>query len=89
MPETNEDMRQGWTAGASGWVANERIVDHAFAPITDALLAAADLGPPLRVLDVGCGSGTLLSAVAEAGATPVGVDISTTMAEAARQRVPA
>lgn len=88
MADTNEDMRQGWAEGASGWVANERIVDHAFAPVTEALLSAADLGSTQRVLDVGCGSGTLLAAAVERGADAVGVDISPGMADAARSRVP-
>jgi ribosomal protein L11 methyltransferase len=41
------------------------------------LLAAGELGPPVRVLDVGCGSGVLLLAAAAAGlGLGVGVDLS-------------
>lgn len=39
------------------------------------------------MLDVGCGSGTLLAAAVERGLRATGVDISATMAEAARLRV--
>jgi SAM-dependent methyltransferase len=85
----NDAMREGWTAGGVGWVEHEAVFDAVFAPVTEAILAAAGVEAGQRVLDVGCGSGTLLAAVAEAGATPVGVDISTTMAKAAQQRVPA
>lgn len=85
----NESMRNTWATGAEGWVRHERIFDASFAPFTAALLAAADLGPVRRVLDVGCGSGTLLEAAVAAGAQAVGVDISEAMVDAARRRVPA
>nr|WP_281497181.1 class I SAM-dependent methyltransferase [Ornithinimicrobium sp. F0845] len=42
-----------------------------------------------RVLDVGCGAGTLLEEGVRAGVEMVGVDVSTAMVEAARERVPA
>jgi SAM-dependent methyltransferase len=84
----NEAMRANWGGGAAGWVANEKIFDAVFAPVTAGVLAAAGPAPGHRVLDVGCGSGTLLAASAAAGAEVVGVDISEGMAEAARRRVP-
>lgn len=84
----NEAMRDNWAAGAEGWVRNERIFDAVFAPFTAAVLGAADLGSARRVLDVGCGAGTLLAAAVDAGADAVGVDISLAMVEAARRRVP-
>jgi SAM-dependent methyltransferase len=84
----NESMRENWTDGAAGWVANEALFDAVFAPVTAAILAAAAPAPGQRVLDVGCGTGTLLATAAAAGAEVVGVDISEGMAAAARRRVP-
>ena len=84
----NEAMREHWATGAEGWVRNERIFDAVFAPFTAAVLRAADLGSASRVLDVGCGAGTLIEAAVAAGADAVGVDISSVMVEAARRRVP-
>ncbi|GAB3658226.1 class I SAM-dependent methyltransferase [Glycomyces tarimensis] len=81
-------MRQDWTDGAAGWVANEAVFDAVFAPVTAAILAAAAPAAEQRVLDIGCGTGTLLAKSAATGATVVGADISEGMAAAARRRVP-
>lgn len=84
----NEAMRDNWVTAAEGWVRNERIFDAVFIPFTAAILGAADLDSARRVLDIGCGTGTLLEAAVAAGADGVGVDISPAMVEAARRRVP-
>ena len=69
----NEAMRDNWATGAEGWVHNERIFDAVLAPFTASILGAADLGAARRVLDVGCGAGTLLAAAVEpADAGPAG-----------------
>lgn len=81
-------MRQNWTDGAGGWIANEAIFDAVFAPVTEAILGNAAPAAGLRVLDVGCGTGTLLAKSVAAGAMVTGVDISEGMAAAARRRVP-
>jgi SAM-dependent methyltransferase len=81
-------MRQHWSEGASGWVANEAVFDAVFAPVTAAIIQEADPASGQRVLDVGCGTGTLLAKCAAAGADVVGVDIAEGMAAAARERVP-
>lgn len=84
----NEQMRQNWTQGAAGWVENEQIFDFTYQPVTAAVVAAAALAPGQRVLDIGCGTGTLLLAAIDVGAVPVGVDISPVMVAAASARVP-
>jgi len=81
-------MRDLWAQCGIDWVQNERIFDAVFEPITAAIVSAADLQPGQRVLDIGCGSGTLLAEVVAAGATAAGVDISPAMVEAAARRVP-
>lgn len=84
----NDQMRQVWTAGAEAWVSNEALMDSLYVPVTEAIVAAAGSLAGRSVLDVGCGSGTLLAAAAGAGAAVTGVDISPTMVEAAARRVP-
>ncbi len=78
----------GWGEGAAGWVQNEALFDAVYAPVTQAIVTAAALEPGLRVLDVGCGTGTLLEAGTTAGAQMVGVDVAPDMVGAARRRVP-
>jgi SAM-dependent methyltransferase len=85
---TNETMREIWSANGVEWVRNERIVDTILAPFAEAVLRTAELDTGNRVLDIGCGSGTLLRQAVELGAEPVGVDISEAMVGAARERVP-
>jgi SAM-dependent methyltransferase len=87
-PVANEAMRDNWATGGEAWVRNERIFDAIFAPFTAAVVDAADLASAQRVLDIGCGAGTLLEAAAALGTDAVGVDISEAMVEAARRRAP-
>ncbi|HEY0517889.1 MAG TPA: class I SAM-dependent methyltransferase [Ilumatobacteraceae bacterium] len=84
----NEAMRDNWAAGAEGWIRNERIFDAVYAPFTAAIVTAADLALGRRVLDVGCGAGTLTEAATALGVDAVGIDISPPMAQAAQRRVP-
>ena len=87
-PMANEAMRDNWVAGGERWAANERLIDSSFIPVTEAIIAAADLAGATRVLDIGCGTGALLEAAVAAGTDAVGVDISPSMIEAAARRVP-
>ncbi|ALG83695.1 class I SAM-dependent methyltransferase [Gordonia phthalatica] len=75
-----------WATAGGGWASQGAIFDHLFRDVTGAIIATAD--PAGIVLDVGCGTGALLEAVAEVGAQPVGVDISPAMIEVATRRVP-
>lgn len=84
----NELWRETWSGGGVGWVENEQMIDAVMAPFTEAILQSADFRSGDRVLDIGCGSGTLLQRAVALGAVPVGVDISDAMVQAARRRVP-
>lgn len=84
-----DEVQQGWKQGGQSWVANERVFDASFAPVTRELVERAAWARGDRVLDVGCGSGTLLELGVGAGVQMVGVDVSTAMVKAARARVPA
>lgn len=84
----NELMRENWSGSGRAWVKNEQTFDAIFAPFTEAILQTAELRACDRMLDVGCGSGTLLERAVAIGASAVGVDISEAMAQAAAERVP-
>jgi ubiquinone/menaquinone biosynthesis C-methylase UbiE len=53
----------------------ERIAET-FAPIHDRVVAALEIEPGTRFLDVGCGTGGVALRAARAGASVVGIDIS-------------
>ncbi|MGF1640237.1 MAG: class I SAM-dependent methyltransferase [Rhodospirillales bacterium] len=71
---------QRWDTGR--YARDARFVSDLGLPVV-ALLAPA---PGERILDLGCGDGTLTEAIAAAGARVVGVDASSEMAAAARAR---
>jgi trans-aconitate methyltransferase len=52
------------------------------------LAALLDPGPGERILDLGCGTGHLTQAIADAGAEVVGLDASADMVECARREHP-
>lgn len=85
----NEEQQHAWAAQGIDWVDNAAIFEAVLAPFADAVMNAAEIGAGARVLDIGCGSGTLLQRSAALGARAFGVDISAPMVTAARQRVPA
>jgi SAM-dependent methyltransferase len=88
MVMANEEQQQAWAAQGVDWVDHAAIFEAVLAPFADAVVQAADIGRGARVLDIGCGSGTLLHRTAALGAIPFGVDISEPMVQAARRRVP-
>lgn len=68
-----------------------RIYDRVFEPITSTLrsrsLEVAPARRGMRVLDVGCGTGTQLERYADAGAIVTGVDLSPAMLAVAAERL--
>ncbi|MCB1271988.1 MAG: class I SAM-dependent methyltransferase [Microthrixaceae bacterium] len=84
----NHGARADWAERSGGWVQNQDVLDRAFAPFTSAVMEAVGVAREERVLDVGCGPGTLLETASRLGARAVGVDISAEMVAAARSRVP-
>ncbi|HEX5621598.1 MAG TPA: class I SAM-dependent methyltransferase [Solirubrobacteraceae bacterium] len=78
-------MSDDWSARAEAWATHwARLAE----PARAALLAAADVGPGTRLLDVGCGSGELCAAAAERGAVVAGIDAAEGMLAISRRRVP-
>jgi SAM-dependent methyltransferase len=70
---------------AEAWsgASYERIAET-FAPIHERIVAALELRPGERVLDVACGTGGIALRAARAGAEVVGIDISSDQLEKAR-----
>jgi SAM-dependent methyltransferase len=85
----NHAMREFWQSDdASGWITHHESYDRELAPYLEAILAAAQLQPGERVLDIGCGTGALCFAAARTvGPEHVrGVDLSDQMLGMARMR---
>jgi SAM-dependent methyltransferase len=75
----------GWSERAGTYGA---LMARATGLAIEPLLDAARVGPGDRVLDVGCGLGTLAAAAAARGARVVGADLAPGMLAAARERHP-
>lgn len=68
----------------SRWDAADYAVNAAFVPaLGEPVLALLDARPGERILDLGCGDGTLTRRIVKAGAEVVGVDASAAMLAAA------
>jgi len=74
----------GSVADAWSGASYERIAET-FAPIHDRVVAALEIGPGARVLDVACGTGGVALRAARAGADVVGIDISADQLAKARR----
>lgn len=75
---------------SAGWDA--RAYDESFRFVSDHagdLVEVLDPRPGERILDLGCGTGLLAAAIADRGASVVGLDSDAAMIEAARARFPA
>ncbi|MCP3748805.1 bifunctional 2-polyprenyl-6-hydroxyphenol methylase/3-demethylubiquinol 3-O-methyltransferase UbiG [Pseudomonas sp. SBB6] len=86
MPAPETELLQSWRHNARAWI--EAIRSGAIESrlmVTDQAILLAVLGrQPERVLDLGCGEGWLLRALAKRGIDAVGVDGDPTLVEAAR-----
>lgn len=89
----NEDQRTFWSeTAAPKWLRFEPVLDGAFQPVLDAVLAEAALRPGDAVLDIGCGTGlSALQAGSEVGPQGhvLGLDISEPFLNRAWQRAQA
>lgn len=85
--EVNSEQAAMWNGDSGhGWAASRDVIDVALKPFEDLLVRAALAKPRSRVLDVGCGTGGVTRAIAEAvGAPCVGVDISGPMISVAEK----
>jgi trans-aconitate methyltransferase len=69
------------------WTSEGYRANAAYVPaLGAAVLSLLDPKPGERILDVGCGEGSLTARIAAAGAAVVGIDTSTDMIAAARAR---
>lgn len=83
----NEDQIKFWNEKAGqNWTLLQARMDANMAAMGEAIVAFAQAGPGMAVLDVGCGTGATSLALAGAGATVTGLDISKPMLELARER---
>lgn len=64
-----------------------KVIDPINAPLRDATVAMSPLVEGASVLDIGCGTGELVAAYAEVGASVAGVDLSDGMLAIARERL--
>jgi ubiquinone/menaquinone biosynthesis C-methylase UbiE len=78
--------RAGWTQNAQGYDAR---AGQMTTVVIDPMLAALEVRPGGRLLDVCCGPGYVAGAAAARGLQAVGVDITPAMVEEARRRFPA
>jgi SAM-dependent methyltransferase len=85
-PAAGSAQRWGplWGARPQDWAANE---DQQM-PTYEEAIRRVGIAPGQRVLDLGCGSGVFLHAVAARGGRPHGLDASRALIEIARGRVP-
>ncbi|QTD35589.1 class I SAM-dependent methyltransferase [Pseudomonas fluorescens] len=86
MSSPESTLLQSWHHNARAWTEAVRSgAIESRRQVTDQAILLAVMGrQPERVLDLGCGEGWLLRALAERGFEAVGVDGDTTLIEAAR-----
>ena len=71
-------QRKTWNRRVATWDNHN---SQGMQTIANALLESADIGPGVRAVDLGCGTGRLALAMAERGADVLAVDVSQAMIE--------
>jgi SAM-dependent methyltransferase len=86
MPSPESSLLQSWHDNADAWIEVIRSggIESRQQVTNQAILLAIMGRQPQRVLDLGCGEGWLLRALADLGIAAVGVDGDATLVEAAR-----
>ena len=86
MPSPESTLLQSWHHNADAWIEVIRSgAIESRQQVTDQAILLAIMGrQPQRVLDLGCGEGWLLRALADRGIEAVGVDGDARLVEAAR-----
>lgn len=94
MPDVGDiavQQRDFWNGpGSIMWVEHAERMDSTLAPVLEVLLEHAAIAPGERILDIGCGSGASVSALAERTGPEgqvTGLDISKPLIDLARRRV--
>jgi SAM-dependent methyltransferase len=81
-----DSSNDGWGERAEAWSRHwARLADPARVAVAD----ATRIGPGIKVLDAGCGTGEFLALAARRGALTAGIDASPGMLALARRRAPA
>ena len=87
----NAEQIAYWNSPATaGWLAEQERLDALFAPLTDAALDRAAPRPGERAMDVGCGCGATVLALARMvgpGGGVLGLDVSEGLVGRARERI--
>lgn len=86
MSDSESTLLQSWHYNAQSWIEAIRTgsIESRLKVTDQAILLSVLSRQPQRVLDLGCGEGWLLRALAERGIEAVGVDGDATLIEAAR-----
>lgn len=84
---SNADQIAYWNGDVGArWAAQQARLDTMLAPISDAVLKAANVKPGELALDIGCGCGDTSIKLAKAGARVLGADVSAPMLALAKRR---
>ena len=79
-------VQQGlWGSDPDGWA---QFAEPHNEPLFTAILDATGTGPGTRLLDLGCGTGLLLTLAQARGATVTGLDVTPGLLQIARDRLP-